>query len=318
MKRLHISIRFSLLLFFLIGLGISSSAQEHDAYQLKAVNDEVYNAIIQFYEYDREVPFELKTIEETEADNYTRIKIAFNGIDNSRVVGYLAIPKLGNPPYPCVLQMHGLTVSKNDFWEDEYHRAELVTEGLLSSGYAVLALDMPYHGERIYENDFESTLLTLMEKGWGYRIRNMVVQSTIEYRRAIDYLETRSDIDINCIGAIGYSLGSVVTLNLTGIDDRIKTSVVCATAIIKPRPFFPPPEYLSGFAPQTFMKDIGDIPILILAANNDDFNCTVEEAEQLYGLIESENKKLIFYNSGHKLPPDHAPAAINWFIDYLK
>ena len=70
MKRLHISIRFSLLLFFLIGLGISSSAQEHDAYQLKAVNDEVYNAIIQFYEYDREVPFELKTIEETEADNW--------------------------------------------------------------------------------------------------------------------------------------------------------------------------------------------------------------------------------------------------------
>lgn len=53
----------------------------------------------------------------------------------------------------------------------------------------------------------------------------MVVQSTLEYRRALDYLETRKEIDSERIGAIGYSLGSVVTFILTAIDERVKTTV---------------------------------------------------------------------------------------------
>ena len=318
MKRMHLSIGFSLLLFFLIGLNISSSAQEQDDYQLKAVNDDVYNAIIQFYEYDREIPFELKTVEKVENDDYVREKIVFNGINNSQVTGYLAIPKTGKSPYPCVLQMHGMNVSKSDFWEEEYHYGELVTMGLLSEGYAVLALDMPYHGERLYENDFEPTLITLFRKGWGYRIRDMIVQSTIEYRRAIDYLETRGDIDANRIGAIGYSLGSVVTMVLTGIDKRIRTCVICSTAIMRPLDFMPPEEHLTGFASQTFAGSIKEQPFLMLAAKNDNFNCTVEHAEQLFNLVGSKKKELIFYDSGHKLPPEHAPVAIDWLVDNLK
>ncbi len=310
--------RFSLLFLFLIGLSVLSSAQEQGVYQLKAVSDDVYNAIIQFYEYDREIPIELRTVERIENNDYVREKVVFNGINNSQVTGYLAIPKTGEPPYPCVLQMHGMTASKSDFWEEQYHYGELVTQGLLSSGYAVLALDMPYHGERLYENDFESTRITLFRKGWGYRIRDMVIQSTIEYRRAIDYLETRDEINKDFIGAIGYSLGSVVTFILTGVDNRVKTSIVCSTAIIKPRNFFPSEEYLSGVAPQTFTRAINNRPFLILAAENDDFNCTVDEAKQLCNLIEGDNKELIFYDSGHVLPKEHAPVAVNWFIDNLK
>ena len=44
-------------------------------------------------------------------------------------------------------------------------------------------------------------------------------------------------------------------------------------------------------------------PILILAAKNDEFNCTVTEAEQLYNLIDGYNKELVFYdwNSPEKM-----------------
>ena len=318
MKRMHILIRLSLFFFFLIVLGISSSAQEHDTYQLKAVNDEVHDAILQFYQYDKTIPLDLRTVDSIENESYIRGKFVFSGINNSQVVGYLAIPKQGQPPYPCVLQMHGMTVSKNDFWVEEYHHGELVTEGLLSAGYAVLALDMPYHGDRLYENNFESTLITLFRKGYGFRIRDMVVQSTIEYRRAIDYLSTLPDIDINRIGAIGYSLGSVVTFNLAGVDDRIKTIIVCSIVAINPRTFPIPEKYLSGIASQTFIPYLYNKPILILAAKNDSFCCTVQEAEQLYNLINGESKELIFYDSGHKLPPEHAPEATNWFKNNLK
>lgn len=61
----------------------------------------------------------------------------------------------------------------------------------------------------------------------------MIVQSVIEYRRAIDYLETRSEIDTDKIGLIGYSIGGVMTFILTGIDSRIDVSVACVTPTIR-------------------------------------------------------------------------------------
>ena len=318
MKIFFLLIRYTYIILIIFGTNRMSTAQDKKSYILKPVSNDTYNALLQFYQYDKDVPFELNIIESIEDESYKREKIVFTGINNSRVTGFLAIPKTGEPPYPCVLQMHGLNVSKNDFWEEEYHHGRLVTQGLLSSGYAVLALDMPYHGERSYENDFESALTTLFKKGWGYRIRDMVVQSTIEYRRALDYLGTRAEIDSNRIGALGYSLGSVITLILTGVDDRVKTSVACATAIIKPRTFFPPEQYLSGFAPQSFVRYYKNKSILIVAGKNDEFNCTIAEAEQLYSLIESSNKELIFYDSGHKLPPEHSTKVVEWLLKNLK
>lgn len=305
-----------LILITLLAVNYTSAQKDASSYIIP-VKEEVYKTIVQFYQYDKNIPYTSNKVEIIETDVYLREKIIFQGINNIKVIGYLAIPKTGTAPYPCVLQMHGLAVSKSDFWEEEYHYGELVTQKLLDSGYAVLALDMPYHGDRIYENDFIPANTTLFKNRWGYHTRDMVVQSTIEYRRAIDYLETRTDIDKDKIGAIGYSLGSVITFNLTGIDDRVKCTVVCTTAIIKPRPFFPPKEHLSGIAPQSFIPYIKNTPVLILAAENDKFNCTVDEANALFELLQMDEKKIIFYDCNHKLPKEHAKDVFNWFVTHL-
>jgi hypothetical protein len=42
-----------------------------------------------------------------------------------------------------------------------------------------------------------------------------------------------------------------------------------------------------------------------------DNNCTKQEASQLFDLINSENKDLIFFDCRHKLPEDHAPIAVD-------
>ena len=94
--------------------------------------------------------------------------------------------------------------------------------------------------------------------------------------------------------------------------------MICSTAYIQPRPFLPPEEHLSGFAAQTFIRSIDGRPVLILAAENDDFNCTVEQAHHLFQLIEGENKKIVFYDSKHRLPREHAPVAVDWLVKTLK
>ena len=93
-------------------------------------------------------------------EKYVREKIVFRGARDYRVPGYLAVPKTGTPPYPCVLQIHGMTLSKENFWRsDSYHKGHLLTPALLDAGFAVLALDAQYHGERIIYNDFQSTAI---------------------------------------------------------------------------------------------------------------------------------------------------------------
>jgi len=256
-------------------------------------------------------------METAKTGEYIREKIVFRGAGNSRAVGYLTLPVTGEPPYPCILQIHGLNASKDDFWEFEYHHAELVTQELLKSGFALLGLDMPYHGERSYENDFEPAAAMLFEKGLGYRFRDMIVQTVIEYRRAMDYLATREEIDHKRIGTLGYSIGGVAAFIVTGLDERIQTTVACVAPTMKPRPFLPVEKYVSGIAAHTFAGAVDGRPFLMLNGEKDDFNCTVGEAKQLFQMINSDRKDIIFYDSGHCLPKEHSQEAVNWLLNTL-
>jgi len=318
MKRFIVISFLTIAQFFLLNTTALLHAQDDKPYRLDPISDDAYQAILQFYQYDKEMPLEVNVVSRQERKEYIREKIVFNGIRNSRVPGYLAIPTKGNPPFPCILQMHGLTLSKLDWWENSYDFGDIITKKLLNLGYAVLALDMQYHGERIKNNEYEPFNITLFNKKLGYRFRDMIVQSVIEYRRAMDYLETRSEIDFTRFGVIGYSIGGVMTFILTGIDSRIDVSVACVTPTMKPRSFLPQEQYISGYAAHTFVRNIKDRPFFMLMGNNDQFNYTVEEAKQLYDLIPSNQKNIIFYESGHKMPEDYVDKSVDWFVKYLK
>lgn len=282
------------------------------------LSDNAFQAILQFYQYDKEIPLDAAVVEKEEGENYVREKIVFRGAHDYRVPGYLAIPTTETPPYPCVLQIHGMTLSKEDFWRsDSYHRGHLLTQALLAEGFAVLALDAQYHGERIIFNDFQSTLIMVFRKGWINRLREMAVQTVVDYRRAIDYLETRKEIDPNRIGVIGYSLGGVESFVLTGVDPRIKVLTACVTpSIIRQR--WPDQHNLSAIAPTNFVRSIQRQPTLMLMGRNDESQYTVEEAQALYSLIEGESKELVFYDSGHRLPAEHVSKALEWFKKHLQ
>lgn len=281
------------------------------------LGDEAYQAILQFYQYDKDIPLDAAVVEKIDQKEYVREKIVFRGANDYRVPGYLAIPKTGTPPYPCVLQFHGMTLSKEDFWEsNSYHKGHLLTQALLDEGIAVLALDSQYHGERIIFNDFQSTLIMLFRKHWINRLREMVVQTVVDYRRAIDYLETRKEIEPNRIGVIGYSLGGAMAFILTGVDPRIKVITACVTPnLIRQR--WPDQHNISAIAPTNFVRAIQGRPTLMLMGRNDKGQYTVEEARVLYELIEGESKEIVFYDCKHRLPEEHVSKATEWFKNHI-
>ncbi|MCZ6680807.1 MAG: alpha/beta fold hydrolase [Candidatus Poribacteria bacterium] len=272
-----------------------------------SVSDETYQAILQFYQYDREMPLEARTVETVETPDYIREKVVFNGIRDSRVPGYLGLPTTDNGPFPCVLLIDGITGSKSRWWEDDSwpHGGE-TTKQLLAAGFAVLALDAQYHGERIAQNDYESPGAMFFQHRWFNRFREMTLQTTVEHRRAIDYLATRHEIDIERIGVLGHSLGGVIIFALNACEPRVKASVACVT----PLNIWDPPE-LAVISPFNFARGIGKRPFLMLMGKSDNYYSPAQ-VEILLEMIEGNPKKLSYYESGHRLPEAYIAESLEW------
>jgi len=49
-----------------------------------------------------------------------------------------------------------------------------------------------------------------------------------------------------------------------------------------------------------------------------DLACPFEDALQIYDLIESDSKNLVFFDCDHKLPEEYATIAVKWFNEHLK
>lgn len=285
-------------------------AQESDSILMNPIKSEAFKVMSQFFDYDKTIPLEARVVDKIEETSYIREKIVFQGMGSNRVPGYLAIPKKGNGPYPCVLLLHGVGDSKESWWkENSFNSGGILTKQLIDSGFAVLSLDAEYHGERLLNNDYESADVFIFQKGWVLQARDMIVQTVAEYRRAMDYLATRKDIDASQFGAIGYSMGGMMVFNLCSTDTRIKVGVASVTPILK--------ENHSALAVYNFAPYITTPYFLMLNGKNDDRNYSTAEAQRLFQLIKSDKKDIKFFESGHKLPAEWTKKASEWIIEHL-
>jgi len=182
-----------------------------------------------FFEYDRDIPLNARVLERDQNGARIREKMVFSGLHPSRVPGCLFIPALGSPPYPCVLMAHGMGGSKESSSAVGPNQTNITNE-LLSAVLAVLVLDAPFHGERTADIDFESIYSFMRPNIY----RELVIQWTVEYRQAVDYLTTRSEVDSERIGILGYSLGGVMAFCLAAVEPRIRAAVVAGTAPLTP------------------------------------------------------------------------------------
>jgi len=273
---------------------------------LPLVSDEVFQSIAQFYDYDQDIPLEARIVAKNELAEGTREKIVFTGIDHTKVPAYLVLPKSGEGTYPVILIVDGISGSKERWFDDSsWPKGGLVTKSLLNMGFAVMILDAVYHGERSAENEYAPATLE-----YPIAARNMIMQTAIEYRRAIDYLSTRTEIDTTRIGMLGLSMGGLITFQLTSVDSRIKTAVAGLTPLIKD-PKYQPVEST------TFAGHIQCSSFLMISGNKDNWY-TMTEARQLYDLIPIDQKEFVEYDSGHEPPIEYVEKVTNWFVNYLK
>ena len=231
----------------------SEPVQSTQAIAVERLGEEAAQAMRQVYEYDATIPLEGRIVEKVKKDDLWREKVVFRGVQGFLVPGYLQLPPGGTAPYACVLLLHGWSGSKDHWWQDgNYISGGNARQALLAAGFAVLVLDAQCHGDRIAQNDFapvnhyvDESAPKNSRKGY-FTLSDIYVQTTRDYRRAIDYLATRPEIDNTRIGVLGYSMGGTQTFLLTGVEPRVKAAVAVAApaerskfSLVAPQNFLP-------------------------------------------------------------------------------
>jgi len=316
-KMPHLNRLMSLIfLFSTLSFSTSLNAEEQKS-ALPQIGTEAYQLLTKIFEYDNTIPLEVRTVEVKEIDGLPREKIVFRSSQGFLCPGYLQLPTTGEAPYPCVLLLHGWSGSKESWYQDGgYISGGNIRKALLERGYATFIMDAQCHGDRIALNDYapvnhyKDKSLPKGQRRKGYFTqREIYTQTVVDYRRAIDYLETRNEINTDQIGLIGYSMGGNQSFMLTAVEPRIKATVACATPS-ETEPF-------TLYAPQNYIHGIGNRPFFMVTGNNDTM-CPMPHAEELFMLIPSPTKQLKFYGGSHKLTPDFVPHAVAWIVEHIQ
>lgn len=298
-----------LLLCILLAVPVAYARQP--GYRTTPVSDDAYRMLIRYYDYDTCIPLDARIVETGKTDLGPREKVVFSGADGQRVPGWLALPADGEGPCPVIILLHGFTGNKDEWWQDDsFYGGGLVTKRFIPAGYAVLALDARFHGERRAFNDYEVPR-DMRARGWDAKAAEMVADTIVDYRRAIDWLCTRADIDSTRIGVHGYSMGGMMAFLLTAAEPRIRVTVSCVTW-----------NWKTGSGKYAFInpfnvaRGIGDRPFLMLMGTNDPL-LPRDVAGELYETVRGPATDIRFFDAGHRLPDEYIDEALRWFRGHL-
>lgn len=149
-------------------------------------------------------------------DGLTQERFTFAAEKQERVPGIL-LKKAGSERQPVVVVLHGTGGTK------EGQLSVLTT--LANQGFAAIAIDGRYHGERQAGTGsarYVEAILQTYRTGKGHPF---LYDTVWDVMRLIDYLETRPDVDVARIGVMGFSKGGMETYLTAAVDPRIAVAV---------------------------------------------------------------------------------------------
>jgi eukaryotic-like serine/threonine-protein kinase len=268
-----------------------------DARNQKPVSDEIFEIYRRQYAYDR-TP--LNAVVESSEETTLGLKqtVAFDaGYAPERMRAFLFLPRRARAPFQTVVffpatdafrlrSMRDMSFSWVDF--------------LVRSGRAVLY--------PVYKGTYERGPVVSVRGNAGRELR---IAWTRDARRALDYLETRSDIDADRLAFYGVSAGGDAGVLVTALEPRLRASVLQATGIWTD---WDPEFDLVNFAPRV------RIPTLMLNGRYDFENSVELSQAPLFALLGTspKDKRHTVLETGHAIPiQDVSREILGWFDRYL-
>jgi dienelactone hydrolase len=296
------------------------TAQDWEAWG-KRVRAEFHRAIGPFPE---RTPLNARILGVLERDGYRIEKVVFESRPDFLVTANLYIPTGGAGRYPAVLSPCGHT--DNGKAGETYQQAYI---SLVKLGFVVLTYDPLGQGERNEYWDTASHKAILKPGTMQHcHVGNqcyLTGTNLAQYRiwdgmRAIDYLQSRDEVDAARIGVAGNSGGGTLTTYIIALDDRVHSGapscyITTLARRVETRGTADAEQNLVGQFPN--MLDHADMliafapkPLLICSAVHDFF--PIEGAREAYRCLRRAYEA---FGVPEKLAMAEADARHGWTID---
>ncbi|MFP3903095.1 MAG: alpha/beta hydrolase [Armatimonadota bacterium] len=299
-----------------LAVGIACSGGESAAEQT-IVPVPSWDELRAVYEYDADIPLNAEFERVNDTEYFSTDHITFDAVDGSRIPAILYLPKTeNNEPVPCVLLLHGYGGDKESY-------GGVLAAFMAPMGIGVMAIDARLHGERAREDVklFSDDL---------QRTHDAMMDTVIDNRRALDYLDTRPDIDHDRYLCMGLSMGAILGSVLGPVDDRIGSAALIVGGgrldilvmqsdlgdVSKMREAGVTgemlAEYLTDVEPVNFIGHFAPRELLFVNGRDDDV-VTPECAQYLHEAAD-DPKEIVWYNGEHVPPPTVIMMSVGPFI----
>jgi predicted esterase len=270
------------------------------------VSSAIFNIYRNQYAYD---PGELNPIIENKdetSEDWVKEEISFNtAYGDERVITYLFLPKKGKPPFQTVIYFPGAE-ARRSIPNTQLHVTNI--DFITKSGRAVM---YPIYKGTYIRN--EGLTLNDQSNYKSFEYRDYVIYWIKDFRRSIDYLETRSDVDKTKLAFYGLSWGGRIGTIISAVEGRLKTAIFYLGGFHcfnRPRPEVDEISYVSRVT----------IPVLLLNGRYDyrrPLELSVMPYYHYLGTPESD-KRLRIYETGHTVPRNELiKETLDWLDRYL-
>ncbi len=281
-----------------------------DLYKMKPVPDPVFQIYKELYDYDKT---DLRARVESRKENpggWILEKVSFAAAyGDERVTAYLFLPTNSEPPYQAVVYFPGSVPMQLRSSADieSYYEFPMFLSFVVKSGRA--ALFPVYQGT--FERITPAVIAARVAPADTHQRMELVIQTVKDFRRSIDYLETRPDIDAGKIAYQGMSWGGNLGPLITAVEERLKASVLMGGGIEG-----------TGRPEINRINFIGRVklPTLMLNGRYDSL-CTFEtKIKPSFDLLgtPAAHKRLLIYETDH-IPPrnEYIKETLAWLDRYL-
>ena len=282
---------------------------------------------------DYQGPLNPRTTGTLDQPGYRIEKVIFDSLPRFPVTGNLYVPKTAGR-HPAILFSMG-------HWNEGKPVAQLLAGNLALQGFVVLVYDPIGQGERQQGYD---PVTRAARAGGSVEQHFMAGAAAIlagdnfarymiwDSKRAIDYLQSRPEVDPEKIGATGCSGGGTQTTFISAIDQRIKVAApacyIQSFEVLYPGDIGDSEQSWPGFIgsgldQKDFVEAFAPKPWLIASTEGDFFRpagakAVYEEARSIYKLLDAESQISWVVGPGpHGTPPEVRKAIYGWFRRWL-
>ena len=180
-----------------------------------------------------------QTLETRDFSTYRREKFVFESRPGMLVLGYLLTPRASAPPYPAMICIPGHGRGVDDIVGiDAQGRERTDKPGyqhdfaiqVVEHGMAAVAIEpMAFGCRRDPVTRKKGEEVTACQPSAGAALllgQTMVGWRVYDVMRAVDWIETRKDLDARRVGCMGISGGGEVTTFAAALEPRIRVAMI--------------------------------------------------------------------------------------------